>query len=165
MATNIWWIRRDLRLNDNPALHAARQDNAVVVPVFILDPHLLAAATVGPKRLAFLWAGLASLDADLRARGSRLLVRRGDPAAELSRLMAETAAAAIYAEEDFSPHARRRDAAVAANLPLHLTPGLTVHPPDLIRKADGGIYTVFTPFSRAWRALPLPDRTGLLPPP
>lgn len=162
MPTTIWWVRRDLRLSDNQALTAALAAGETVVPTFILDPRLLSAATVGTKRLAFLFAGLAALDADLRARGSRLIVRRGDPAAELARLMAETSAEAIYAEEDFSPYARRRDAAAAAALPLRLMPGLTVHPPDLIRKADGGAYTVFTPFSRAWRALPLPTRADLL---
>lgn len=165
MTTSVWWIRRDLRLGDNQALAAALAAGETVVPVFILDPRLLNAPTASAGRVAFLLAGLASLDGDLRSRGSRLIVRRGDPPTELARLVSETHAAAIYAEEDYSPYARRRDAAVAAAAPLRLTPGLTVRPADLVRKADGGVYTVFTPFSRAWRALPLPGRADLLPPP
>ncbi len=165
MPTHIWWIRRDLRLTDNQALAAALADDAVGIPLFVLDDHLLAAPTVGAKRLAFLWQGLTTLDADLRSRGSRLIVRRGDPAIEIGRLLAETAATAVYAEEDYSPYARRRDASVAAAVPLHLVPGVTVRPADVVRKADGGIYTVFTPFSRAWKALPLPHRSDLLPAP
>ncbi len=136
-----------------------------VVPVFVLDPMLLASPDVSAKRVAFLFGGLRALDADLRAHGSRLIVRRGDPAAELARLAAETGAESLYAEADPWPYGRRRDAAIAAQLPLRLTPGLTVHPFDLILKADGAPYTVFTPFSRAWKALPLPTFAQLWTPP
>lgn len=165
MTTVIWWARRDLRLHDNDALKAALAHGGQVVPVFVLDPALLAAADVSEARVAFLFGGLRALDADLRIRGSRLIVRRGEPLAELSQLAAETGAEAIYTEADPWPYGRRRDAAVAAALPLHLTTGLTVHPVDLVRKADGGPYTVFTPYSRAWKALPPPTTAQLWAPP
>ena len=151
MSISIWWARRDLRLGDNPPLRTALTAGAVI-PVFILDPALL--SRPAPMRQAFLWDGLRQLDADLRAHGSRLLVRKGDPAAELARLVAETGAESIHAAEDYSPIARRRDAAVAAALPLRLHGGLTVHHPLALRKVDGRPYTVFTPFSKAWKALP-----------
>jgi deoxyribodipyrimidine photo-lyase len=165
MNTAIWWARRDLRLNDNDALRAALAHGGRVVPVFVLDPTLLSASDLSDKRLAFLFGGLRSLDSDLRARGSRLIVRRGDPAVELARLVTETGAQALFAEADPWPYGRRRDEAVAAQLPLRLMHGVTVHPYDLIRKADGSPYTVFTPFSRAWSALPPPAQTQLWTPP
>jgi deoxyribodipyrimidine photo-lyase len=165
MATAIWWVRRDLRLHDNEALRAALAHGGCVAPVFVLDPALLAAPDISRKRLAFLFGGLRSLDAELRVRGSRLVVRRGDPAAELALLAAETGAQALYAEADPWPYGQRRDAAVAARLPLRLVHGLTVHPFDLIRKADGLPYTIFTPFSRAWKALPQPGSARLWSPP
>jgi len=161
----IWWIRRDLRLTDNQALAAVLAHAGQVIPVFVLDPVLLNSSYVGEKRLAFLFGGLRALDADLRLRGSRLMVRQGDPVEELSALARETAASAVFAEEDHSPYARRRDACVAEILPLRLTGGLTVHPPGVVLKADGVPYTVFTPFSRVWRALPLPSGYNLLPAP
>jgi deoxyribodipyrimidine photo-lyase len=157
MTTAIWWVRRDLRLCDNEALQGALGEAAAVIPVFVLDPVLLKAADVSPKRLAFLFGGLHALDADLRARGSRLIVRRGDPAEEIARLAAETGAVRVHAEADPWPYARRRDEAVARRVPLRLHGGVTVQPPELLRKRDGSPYTVFTPFSRAWRALPLPQ--------
>ncbi len=162
MTTAIWWIRRDLRLADNQALAAALAHADRLVPVFVLDPALLDSPYVGDKRLAFLFGGLRQLDADLRARGSRLVVRHGEPLAELRALLGETGATGIFAEEDFSPYARQRDARVAEALPLHLTEGVTVHPPGAVLKADGTPYTVFTPFSRAWKAVPPPSERALL---
>ena len=113
MPTALWWIRRDLRLNDNQALAAAQAQAERVVPVFVFDQALLASPYTGEKRLAFLFDGLRSLDADLRARGSRLIVRQGEPADELASMMAETQASAIVAERDINPLARRRDDRVA----------------------------------------------------
>jgi deoxyribodipyrimidine photo-lyase len=165
MKTALWWIRRDVRLSDNQALAAALVHADRVIPVFVLDPTLLDSPYVGPKRVAFLLGGLRQLDEDLRTRGSRLIVRRGDPQDELAALLADSGADAIFAEEDFSPYARQRDAGVAGSLPLHLVGGPIVHPPGSVLKADGTPYTVFTPFSRRWKALPAPQAGALLPAP
>lgn len=167
MAAAIWWIRRDLRLADNQALHAALAHADQIIPVFILDPNLLASPYSGAKRLAFLLGGLRQLDEALRRRGSRLIVRsrQAQPQEQLAALVAETGAVAVFAEEDVSPYACRRDSPIAASLPLHLTGGLTVHPPNAVSKADSTPYTVFTPFSRAWKTLPLPRPGSLIPAP
>lgn len=163
--TTIWWIRRDMRLSDNLALTAAVASSDQVIPCFILDPRLMYGANIGDKRRAFLLSGLQALDRELRLRGSRLIVRLGDPVAELTRLQRQTGAVAIYAEADFSPYARARDARVAAALPLHLCGMSTLRHPDAMRKTDGTPYTVFTPFKRAWLTQPLPTPTDLLPTP
>jgi deoxyribodipyrimidine photo-lyase len=165
MSTGIWWIRRDLRLNDNQALWAASSQFDQVIPVFVLDPALLASGYVGPQRTAFLLEGLRRLDSDLQDRGSRLILRTGVPRDELAVLLAETGSGAVFAEEDISPYARHRDTRVAQAMPLHLVSGLTVHPPGAVLKADGTPYTVFTPFQRAWKALPLPKTGDILPAP
>jgi deoxyribodipyrimidine photo-lyase len=162
MSTALWWIRRDLRLMDNPALQAALTGGQAVIPVFILDPLLL--EKPAPKRTAFLFSGLRRLDADLRKRGSRLIVRTGRPSDVLARLFAESGAQVLYAGEDYSPYARRRDAEVARHLPIHLVLDSTIQHPVWVVKPDGSPYTVFTPFRKAWKALPLPS-PGLGPPP
>ncbi len=108
--TAIWWIRRDLRLTDNPALTAALATGGAVIPLFILDPKLLHGARASEKRTAFLLGGLRALDADLRARGSRLVVRMGEPVTELARICVESGACAIFAERDHSAYAKSRDA-------------------------------------------------------
>jgi deoxyribodipyrimidine photo-lyase len=162
VTTAIWWIRRDLRLDDNQALSLALAHADQIIPAFILDPRLLASPYAGDKRTAFLFEGLRRLDGSLRERGSRLVVREGDPVEQLSALMSESGAEAVFAEEDVSPYARRRDDRVSARLPLRLAGGLVAHPPGAVVKADGKPYTVFTPFSRAWKALPPPQASDLI---
>jgi len=156
LTTAIWWARRDLRLGDNQALQTALEESGQVIPVFILESKLLASSYVGAKRLAFLLAGLRALDDSLRRKGSYLVVRQGDPLVELKHLVGECAATAIYAEPDVSPYARERDERLSKELPLHWSGSPAVLPPGFVLNKFGRPYTVFTPFSKAWkRALPL----------
>ncbi len=167
MTTTIWWIRRDLRLTDNQALSAAVAAGDEVLPVFVLDRRLLQSRYNGPKRTAFLFEGLRALDTDLRSRGSRLLVLSGDPAEVLPQLCEATGAAAVFAERDHSPFAVRRDRIVGDGLPvpLHLTAGVCVRPPEMMRKDDGEPFVVYTPFGKRWRAYGPVHRADILPAP
>ena len=113
MSSVIWWIRRDLRLSDNPALHAALASGQPVIPVFITDPILINSTNTSEKRLGFLWSGLNQLDQELQSRGSRLIIRSGPPAIALKELVIENDAKQIFAEADYSPYARKRDDEVA----------------------------------------------------
>jgi deoxyribodipyrimidine photo-lyase len=167
MSTSVWWVRRDLRLTDNTALTAALSASEAVLPIFVLDRRLLQSRYNGEKRTAFLLAGLRALDADLRARGSRLLVRSGDPAQVLTQVCAETQAAAVFAARDYSPFAVRRDAEVAAALgvPLYLHAGIAARPPESIVKDDGKPFVVYAPFSKRWRRAEPLRRSDILPAP
>ena len=95
-STAIWWIRRDLRLTDNGALQAALAQADIVVPLFILDDAALDSRyhSRAQMRKDLMFGGLQTLDANLRARGSRLLVRHGEPLAVLRALLAECGAGA-----------------------------------------------------------------------
>lgn len=146
--TSIWWIRRDLRLADNPALQAALAAGSAL-PVFILDP---AFDDSSSRRKNFLYEGLSALDKDLRKRNSYLVIRKGKPMDALRHLFDEVKAEAIHAEEDFTPYARKRDAHIQILLPLKLVQGQTVHHPNNILKQDGKPYTVYTPYSKVWKA-------------
>lgn len=158
----VWWIRRDVRLHDNRALVAAMARARRVVPVFVLDPELLAGRhRAATRRQAFLFTGLRELDRDLRARGSRLVVADGRPVDVLPRLVSTSGATLVVAERDVSPYARRRDAAVRRVAALELVDGPTVHHPSEVLKDDGSPYTVFTPFRRAWLARGVPKRADL----
>lgn len=150
--TSVLWLRRDLRLRDHPALHAAAADGPVAA-LFVLDPALLRPA--GAPRLAFLYRTLHSLDADLRSAGGRLVLRRGDPAQVVPEIVRETGAGSVHVSADFGPYGARRDAAVAAALgdvPLVRTGSPYAVSPGRVTKADGAPFKVYTPFYRAWRA-------------
>ena len=162
MSCSIWSVRRDLRLYDNQALAEARANSDTVIPVFVLDPTLLASPDLCPDRLAFLLLGFRELDNELRRLGSRLIVRQGEPVAELTALLAETGASSIHAEADPWPYGRAHDRRVEASLTLRLAGGLTIRKPEEIRKADGSPYTVFTAYKRAWLSRPLPRAEELL---
>ncbi|MFN8383092.1 MAG: deoxyribodipyrimidine photo-lyase [Anaerolineales bacterium] len=164
--TSIWWIRRDLRLTDNPALHSALE-SGFIIPVFILDP---AFSSLSARRNSFLYEGLVALDKDLRKRNSYLVVRKGKPLEKLRQLFEETYAENIIAEEDFTPYARERDALIAKVLPLQLIHGQTVHHPKHVLKPDGRPYTVYTPYSKTWKAklnglklIPAPEKINTPP--
>jgi deoxyribodipyrimidine photo-lyase len=82
----------------------------------------------------------------------------------LRQLLAESNSTVIYAEEDYTPYARRRDARVGRDLPLNLVLGQTMHHPDLVKKLDGSPYTIYTPYSRKWKEL-LPTQSDPYPAP
>jgi deoxyribodipyrimidine photo-lyase len=153
METAIVLFTRDLRLHDNPALHLACGRARQVVPLFVVDP----AIGGPPNRVAFLAQSLADLRDNLRRRGADLVIRDGDPAAEVIRLAAQLNASAVYLADDVSHYATRRRQRLERDcaehrLDLVLTAGLTVVPPADLRPASGGHYRVFTPYWRAWRA-------------
>ena len=178
MDTAIVVFTRDLRLHDNPALHQACVRARQVVPLFVIDPAIAAP----PNRARFLAESLADLRASLRERGADLVLRRGDPAAEVIRLAGAVHATAVYIADDVSHYATARRLKLERECARHrieltLTPGLTVVPPGELTPAGGGHYRVFTPYWRAWRAaawrkhcpvpphIPLPpiEKIGRLP--
>ncbi|MFS3130026.1 cryptochrome/photolyase family protein [Nocardioides sp. Bht2] len=149
--TAIWWLRRDLRLADQPALLAALE-HGEVLPLFVRDPRLVDAGT--PRR-AHLEAALEALN---RATGGAVVIRDGDPAQVVADVAAEIGAATVHVTGEFTPFAVRRDRAVAerlagdgVTLSSHGTPYAVR--PGTVLTGGGTPYQVFTPFSRAWRAL------------
>jgi len=161
--THIWWIRRDIRLGDNQALQAACQGADQLIPLFIIEPELMDGA--GPRRRAFLLNALADLNQQLRALGSRLIVRQGPALSALQALVDELGSASIFAHEDFSPFARQRDQTIAEVMTLNLYPGVLYQHPSAILKDDGDPYVVYTPFKQKWYLHPLPTPADCLPAP
>ncbi|WP_114561197.1 cryptochrome/photolyase family protein [Desertihabitans aurantiacus] len=147
MSTSLMWFRRDLRLSDHPALAVAAGSGAVL-PVFVLDPRLL--ATAGPVRTSCL---LQALDALRRATDGALVVRTGDPATVLPDLVAEIGAEAVHVTGETTPFGRRRDRTVEAALdvPLVTTGSPYAVTPGRLRNAGGDPFQVYSPFARAWR--------------
>ncbi|GGL88580.1 cryptochrome/photolyase family protein [Nakamurella endophytica] len=146
----VFWFRRDLRLDDQPALCAAAQGAPGVVGLFVADDALLQPS--GAPRRAFLAGSLAALDERM---GGRLLVLHGRPETVVPRVAAAVGAAAVHAAADFGPYGRRRDQAVEQALAEQQiefvrTGSAYAVAPGRVRKPDGTPYSVFAPFHRVW---------------
>ncbi|MEV7184639.1 deoxyribodipyrimidine photo-lyase [Kitasatospora sp. NPDC093102] len=157
MTVSIALFTQDLRLHDNPVLHAARAAADQVVPLFVLDPAVEGAGFAAPNRQAFLADCLADLDAALRRTGSRLIVRRGEPAEQTARLAVQAGAATVHVAAGVSAFAHRRESRLRKQFGdrLHVhDASLTVVPAGRITPAGRDHYAVFTPYHRAWQLAP-----------
>ena len=159
------WFRRDLRLADHAALHEACACGRPVVPVFIWAPDEEQPWAPGAASRWWLHHALAALDADLRARGAALIVRRGPTLAALRALMRETGATEVWWSRLYEPHLAARDAAIAKALPARTFAGHLLFEPDDVLTQTGRPYQVFTPYYRSClergapgRPLPAPAR-------
>ena len=152
----IWWVRRDFRLADNPALGAAVDEGSAVLPLFVSDPALR--RTAGQGRSAWLTAAVADLDRQLRAAGGPgLSVVEGRPEDVAPQVAAAVGAASVHVSADFGPYGRRRDARVAEALArdgreLHATGSPYAVAPGTLLNGYGTAFQVFSPFHRAWLA-------------
>jgi deoxyribodipyrimidine photo-lyase len=135
--TALLWFRRDLRLADHHALTRALAQFERVVGVFVLDDALLRGRFASAPRTAFMLGCLRELDADLRDRGSGLVVRHGRPEEELVALAAEAGASAVLWTSDVAPYARARDRRVTQALPSALRKG-RLPGPDALGLAGNG---------------------------
>lgn len=156
----LWWVRRDLRLADNPLLTAAVATGRPVIPVFICDP-LTDRLGAAPKwRLCL---GLAAFAERLAGVGSRLTLRRGAAAQMLDALVAETGATAVWWSRQYDPDAKARDTDIKASLrarglDARSFDGHLLVEPWTVATGSGGFYQVYTPFWKSVRdrAMPAP---------
>jgi len=161
MAHAIVWFRNDLRLDDNPALHAALDQGYAVVPVYIHAPEEETPWAPGAASDAWRHRSLAALGADLERRGSSLLYRRGPTDEAIAALIEDSGAEAVFWNRRYEPATEPRDAALKASLRargLHAESfnSALLFEPWQLSTQQGGPYKVFTPFWRAalaqWRA-------------
>lgn len=151
----IHWFRHDLRLRDNAALGAAAARADELVPIFLLDDRLLEGRRSGAPRSLFLLDSLRQLARDLEARGSRLVLRRGEPVAEIERLLAETHAGILSFGRAYAPAATRRDAraraaAARAGACVIECKDHVVFESQEVLSAQERPFSVYSPYRRAW---------------
>ncbi|MEV3871903.1 deoxyribodipyrimidine photo-lyase [Streptomyces sp. NPDC049906] len=161
MTASVVLFTSDLRLHDHPPLRAALRAADRVVPLFVSDPAIGAAGFAPPNRLAFLADCLRDLDAGLRRRGGRLVVRSGDPVAAVREVLAETGAREVHLAAGASGYAARRERRLTAavreaggRLTAHEAV-ITALPPGAVTPQGTDHYAVFTPYLRRWNAEPL----------
>ncbi|MEW2546508.1 deoxyribodipyrimidine photo-lyase [Streptomyces sp. NPDC047002] len=147
----------DLRVHDQPVLHAALRAADQVVPLFVRDDGIHRAGFDAPNRRAFLADCLASLDAELRERGGRLVVRTGETVDQVCRVVRETGAHEVHVAAGVSGYAlgreqRLREALTGLRCALHAHDAVvTALPPGRVTPASGDHFAVFTPYFRRWQ--------------
>lgn len=161
MSLAIHWFRRDLRVHDNTALHEAATRHDRVIPVFIYEDALKSGPDVGPARVQFLLDSVRELRATLQSLGHPLVLRQGRSDIEIPKLARALGVNAVYANKRSEPYAQARDAKIAQALAeigiaFELRKDAVLWEGTEILNKSGKPYTVFTPYSRAWRALPVP---------
>ena len=177
----MFWFRRDLRLGDNPALTTAvalaRERGGGLLPAFVPEPQARPQRAPGGAARWWLWHSLGALDGELRRRGSRLALGRGDPAVALPGLAHAAGAGTVVWAAGLEPGELADDQAVGRALAGSGVEAVIVpsagllFDPTAIRTREGRPYTVFTPFWRAClngpapaAALPAPEALPAAPP-
>ena len=161
------WLRQDLRLADNPALHHAAGFGAPIIPLFVLDDEDREPWQPGAAARWWLHHSLASLGSAFEAIGSRLILRRGRAAEVLDSLIAETGATQVVWNRCYEPNLIERDKGIKASLnergiEAESFNGSLLFEPWTVLTNSGDPYRVYTPFWKACRsqsdriAAPLP---------
>lgn len=154
---SVFWFRRDLRLDDNTALHHALKDNYPILPIFIFDTNILDdLEDKDDARITFIHEQLQALDSKLRTKNSGVLVRHGTPESICKNLLEEFDIQNIYANRDYEPYAQGRDKVVyellqSKGIKFHSYKDHVIFEKSEVLKDDGSPYVVFTPYSRLWK--------------
>ncbi len=156
---NIFWFRRDLRLQDNAGLFHALKDGNPVLPIFIFDRNILdELEDKTDRRVEFIHLALQDIQRQLVKINSSLDVRYGMPLDIYRALLNEYTIEKVFTNHDYEPYAKERDGAIEKLLKEH---GASFHTfkdqvileKDEVLKDDGKPYTIFTPYSRKWKAV------------
>ncbi len=157
MSVAIALFTRDLRVNDNPVLHAACKAATEVVPLFVLDTAILRGSSMSANRATFLADALADLDLHLREQGGHLVVRSGDVATEVERVVTDLDAGEVHLAADVSGYSHHREQALRERLAgrgcwlrVHATTITVVEPGAITPSGGGAQFAVFTPYYRRW---------------
>lgn len=155
---NFFWFRRDLRLHDNRGLFEALKAGLPVLPVFIFDREILDELEApGDARVEFIYNELKRIDKELISLGSGLMVAYGLPEEIWAKWAAEYDIETVFTNHDYEPYARERDADIAtqlksAGVELRTFKDQVIFEKEEILSGSGTPYTVFTPYSKKWKA-------------
>ncbi|WP_264563424.1 cryptochrome/photolyase family protein [Flavobacterium sp. N3904] len=152
---SIFWLRRDLRLEDNVALYHALQSKDRVIPLFIFDNDILNSLPKNDARVGFIHESLQKINTQLNAIGSSLLIKNGTTKEVWESLFDEFDISEVFFNKDYEPYAIKRDLAIdalvkAKNALCFSFKDQVIFEELEITKADGLPYTIYTPYKNKW---------------
>jgi deoxyribodipyrimidine photo-lyase len=153
---NIFWFRRDLRLDDNVGLYYALNSGEAVLPIFIFDETILSQLPKDDARVTFIHQQLEGIQKQLQAVGKSLAVFHGNPLQVFVRLMDENKIDTVYTNHDYEPYARKRDLEIYHlfknnSITFKTSKDQVIFEKSEVSKDDGTPYVVYTPYSNKWK--------------
>lgn len=155
---NIFWFRRDLRLQDNAGLYHALKEAIPVLPIFIFDRNILdELEDKEDRRVEFIHLALQDIQRQVVKIGSSLDVRYGHPLDILRELLNDYKVEKVFTNHDYEPYAKERDTTVekllkTGGISFHTYKDQVILEKGEVLKVDGKPYTVFTPYAKKWKA-------------
>jgi deoxyribodipyrimidine photo-lyase len=155
MKLNIFWLRRDLRLEDNTALAEALNSELPVLIVFIFDTKITEELPRNDPRINFIYDTLASINKNLNKKGSSVYVLSGDPEKIWNKLIALFDINAVYVNKDYEPYSIERDKKIEIilrknKIDFRKYKDQVIFEEREILKPDKKPYTIFTPYKKKW---------------
>ena len=153
---NVFWFRRDLRLEDNVGLFHALSEGSETLPIFIFDEKILSELPKDDARVSFIHELLFKIQNKLQETGKSLAVFYGEPKSVFEKLIQENKIKTVYTNHDYEPYARKRDKEMNLLFKEHQIEFKTckdqvVFEKSEIVKDDGSPYVVYTPYSKKWK--------------
>jgi deoxyribodipyrimidine photo-lyase len=153
---NIFWFRRDLRLDDNHGLFQALKGNQPVLPIFIFDTEILERLPKDDARVTFIHETLQSIRKTLLQHNSCLAIYFGKPIEIYQQLIEYYTIESVFTNHDYEPYALQRDAEIEKylteqNIAFHTFKDQVIFEKNDVTKSDGLPYVVYTPFMKAWK--------------
>ena len=155
--TALFWHRRDLRIDDNKGLFDALKQNEIVHPIFIFDKSILDKLPNNDQRILFIYQEIESLKKSYQNLGSDLWVYYGEPSEIIPKIAQELNCSSVYFNNDYEPYALQRDQEIQVSLNKIKIEFIgkkdhVIFEKNEVLKDDGKPYTIFTPYSRKWKA-------------
>ena len=152
---NIFWFRRDLRLDDNCGLFHALKSDKKVIPIFIFDEDILSKLPKNDARVSFINQELTNINNELKKVGSSLAVFHGKPLDIYQKLSEKYTIDTVFTNHDYEPYAQKRDSEIkdflaSKDINFKTFKDQVIFERNEIVKQDGTAYKVYTPYSKKW---------------
>lgn len=154
---NIFWFRRDLRLDDNIGFYNALKSDCKVLPIFIFDENILSKLPKDDARVSFIFETLQKMRKELQENNnSSLAIFHGKPIDIYKELIDTYTINSVFTNRDYEPYANKRDQEIEQllnenNIEFKTFKDQVIFEKDEVVKKDGNPYVVYTPFMKVWK--------------
>jgi deoxyribodipyrimidine photo-lyase len=154
---NIFWFRRDLRLDDNVGFLEALKSDHPVLPIFIFDSEILNELPKDDARVTFIFETLQKMSSTLKKEhDSSIAFFYGKPEEIWQNLVKNYQIDTVFTNHDYEPYAKKRDTIISEllgkeSIDFKTFKDQVIFERDEVVKGDGDPYVVYTPYMHTWK--------------